>query len=129
MDKNVAGKSFFLGFDLLTAADDHFTLDGDNGLKNFVGKIHGFNSGFERVDDLVFVAGIGVNYKPGGVDGDGSVVGKWKEELFLTGLGGSVWHINYGFLVVEAEAVGVWGAIVICIFWLDTGVGLLTWVR
>lgn len=37
LDKNITGESFFLSFDLFAATNNHFALDGDDGLENFVG--------------------------------------------------------------------------------------------
>ncbi len=36
LDKNITWIGFFLGFDFGAAADDHFRLDGDDGLEDFV---------------------------------------------------------------------------------------------
>lgn len=60
-----------MGFDFSPPADDHFTLDGNNGLKDVVLETHGLDSNLEGVDDFVFVAGIGVDDIPGGVDAGG----------------------------------------------------------
>lgn len=67
MDNDIARESFFLGFYFLSATDNHFALNGNNGLKDFVFEVHGFDSGFEGFNDFVFVAGIGVDNIPSGV--------------------------------------------------------------
>lgn len=101
LDKNIAGEGFFLGFDFLAAADGHFGLDGNNGLKDFVGEVHGFDPGLEGVDDFVFVAGVGVDDVPGGVNGR-FLIGKLELKFFFTGKGRSFGH-DYFLMVGVGE--------------------------
>ena len=68
LDENITGESLFLGFYFFAAADNRFALDGDNGLEDFICKPHGFDTSFKSVDDLVFMARIGVDDIPGGIN-------------------------------------------------------------
>ena len=73
LNKDVARKGFFLGFDFFATTDDHLTLNRDDSLKYFIGKTHGFNTGDKGVYDFVFVPGVGVDNVPGGVNAGGLI--------------------------------------------------------
>lgn len=104
LDENITGKSFFLSFNLGTAANDHLGLDGNNGGKNFEFETHGANTSFESIDDLVFVTGVSVDNVPGGVNTRG-IIGKLELEFFFVGESGCFGHYFLGWRVgVEIEA-------------------------
>ena len=77
LNNNVTGEGLFLSFDFLTAANDHFALNGDNGLKDLVFQIHGLNTSLQIFDNFVFVARIGVDDIPSRIEA-GFKIGKFK---------------------------------------------------
>jgi len=82
LNKNITGEDFFLSLNFFTATDDHFALNWDNGLENFVSQGHSFNTGFESIDDFVFVTGVSVDNVPGGINA-GFFRGKLKKIFFF----------------------------------------------
>jgi len=71
LNQNIAGKSFFLTFDFSAPADNHFRLNGDDGLEDLIFKVHGADTGFESIDDFIFVTRVGVDDIPGSVNAGG----------------------------------------------------------
>ncbi len=91
LDEDITGESFFLGFDFLATANGHFRLDGDDGLEDAILKTHGFESGFESIDDFIFVTRVSVDDVPGGVDG-WFTIRKLELEFFFVGEGRGFGH-------------------------------------
>ena len=102
LDENITGIGFFLRFDFLTAADNHFALDRDNSGKDLVGEIHGPDTSLESLDGFVLVARVGVDDIPAGVK-TSWLVGESKDKLSFFGFGSFRCGSGHGWVAEEVE--------------------------
>ena len=101
LDDDITREGFFLSFNFGTTADDHFGLDRNDSLENLIFQPHGFDPGFEGLDDFIFVAGVGIDDVPGSVDGWGNRR-ELEQEVFFVSFTGVVWHFYFltGLLII-----------------------------